>query len=228
MIRKVLLFCGVFAPLLWIAADIIAAVRYEGYSYTAQAVSELSAIGAPTRAFLIRTGLVYIALQIAFAVGVWRSAGLKRALRMTGGTLFVLGVVSVIAAFFPMSLREAEKTFADTMHIILSGAMTVLLILLAIGFGATAFGVRWRIYSYATILILLAFGAWAALDAPRVGANLPTPWMGLRERINAYGYMLWMLSLSITLLRTPTTTAQDNFGGGSHSGMKRITPHWSA
>jgi hypothetical protein len=49
--------------------------------------------------------VVYIALQLAFVVGVWRSADLKRALRMTGGVLLALGVVSVIASFFPMNLR---------------------------------------------------------------------------------------------------------------------------
>ena len=31
--------------------------------------------------------------------------------------------------------------------------------------------------------------------------NLPTPWVGVRERINIYGYMLWMAVLAIALLR---------------------------
>jgi hypothetical protein len=208
MVRKVLLVCGIIAPLLWVAADIFAAMHYEGYSYTAQAVSELSAIGAPTRAFLMRTGAIYLVLASAFAVGVWRAAGPKRGLSMTGVVLLALGVVGVVASFFPMNLREAEKTFTDTMHLILAGAVTVFLILLAIGFGATAFGLRWRLYSYATILLLVEFGVWTFVDAPSVGANLPTPSMGLRERINVYGFMLWLLMLAIGLLRAPAPIAK--------------------
>ena len=52
MLRKVLLLCGILSSLVYIAADIFAARRYPGYRYTAQTVSELSAIGAPTRPLL--------------------------------------------------------------------------------------------------------------------------------------------------------------------------------
>lgn len=53
MSRKGLLVCGVLAALLYVGSDIVAAWRWEGYSYTAQSVSELRAIGAPTRPFLV-------------------------------------------------------------------------------------------------------------------------------------------------------------------------------
>jgi hypothetical protein len=36
------------APLVYIVTDVIAGLRYPDYSFTAQAVSELFAIGAPT------------------------------------------------------------------------------------------------------------------------------------------------------------------------------------
>jgi hypothetical protein len=53
MLRKILLVCGILAALLYVGSDILAAMRWEGYSYTAQTVSELRAVGAPTRAFLV-------------------------------------------------------------------------------------------------------------------------------------------------------------------------------
>ena len=35
-----------------------------------------------------------------------------------------------------------------------------------------------------------------------MAANLPTPWMGIEERINTYGgYVLWASVLAISLLR---------------------------
>jgi hypothetical protein len=77
----------------------------------------------------------------------------------------------------------------------------VLCILLAIGFGSTLLGRRFRYFSYATILAILVFGVWAGLQAGRVEANQPTPWLGIVERGNVYAIMLWVSVLAIGLLR---------------------------
>lgn len=45
---KVLLICGIIIPIFYISIDTISALLYTGYSYIDQAISELSAIGAPT------------------------------------------------------------------------------------------------------------------------------------------------------------------------------------
>ena len=105
-----------------------------------------------------------------------------------------------------MHLRGAEKSLTDTLHVIFT-VVTVLLILLIIGFGTAADGKWFRLYSYATILVLIIFGALAFLDGPRLAANMPTPWMGVRERINIFGFMLWMMVLAIVLLRAQGNTA---------------------
>lgn len=39
------------------------------------------------------------------------------------------------------------------------------------------------------------------MEAPRIEAGLPTPWVGVRERIFWYAYQLWFLVLPVTLLR---------------------------
>jgi hypothetical protein len=200
MVRKILLICGILAPLLYVGSDIVAAMYWEGYSYTAQSVSELRAIGAPTRPFLIPLLFLYTVLEIAFGLGVWGSAGRKRALHITGVLLIGLGIVDLTAPLFPMHLRGAGGTLTDAMHVILT-MVTVLFILLIIGFGSAADGKWFRFYSFATLLILIVTGAWAFMDAPRIAANLPTPLVGVRERINIYGYMLWMAVLAIVLLR---------------------------
>ena len=200
MVRKLLLICGILASLLYVASDILAAISWQGYSYIDQSVSELRAIGAPTRPFLVPVLIIYSLFEIAFGWGVRRASGQKRALRIAGVLLIGLGVLDLLAPFSPMHLRGAESTLTDTMHVLLT-VVTMFLILLIIGFGAAADGKRFRFYSIATIGILLVCGAWAFLDAPRIAANLPTPWIGVRERINIYGYMLWMLVLAIALLR---------------------------
>ena len=99
-----------------------------------------------------------------------------------------------------MHLRGSTGSFTDHMHILMT-IVLVVLIFLFIGFGAGAAGKPFRIYSIATILMLLIFGALAGMQGPRVAANLPTPWLGITERVNVYGAMLWVLVLAVVLLR---------------------------
>ena len=55
MLRKILLVCGILSSLLYVAIDALAALRYEDYhSYASQAISELGAIGAPTKPLVDR------------------------------------------------------------------------------------------------------------------------------------------------------------------------------
>ncbi len=204
MVRKVLLVCGIVSSLLYVAMNILGAMRFEGYSSTSQTVSELSAISAPSRPLWIALGIPYDVLVIAFGLGVWVSAGGKRALRVVGGLLVAFGVVGFAWPFASMHQREVLAagggTLTDTMHIIL-GMVTVLFMLVAIGFGATALGKRFRYYSIATIMLLLVFGALTGLDGPRIAANLPTPLVGIWERINIAGFLLWVAVLATALLR---------------------------
>ena len=217
MVRKLLLVCGILSALLYVGTDKLAAMRWEDYSSASQTISELIAIGAPTRPLVVPLFIIYSLLVYAFGVGVWRSAGPKRSLRFTGGFMIgkeVLGLV--VTLFFPIHLRGVEGTLADTMHAILTG-VGVLFILLAIGFGATAFGKRFRLYSIGTIVMLFVFGALAGLNGPQMAANLPTPWMGVWERINIFGFLLWVVVLAIALLRGRVARPQDNLGGRSDS-----------
>lgn len=217
MRRKLLLVCGILASLLYVATDMLAAIRWEGYSYTAQTISETFAIGAPTRPLVLLRGLGYSVLVIAFGLGVWGSASGKRPLRVAGGLLVGIAVVDLVAPFVaPMHLRGAERTLTDTMHIVLA-SVDVLFILLIIGFGASAFGKRFRLYSIGTILVVVVFGTLAGLDGPRIAANLPTPWVGVTERISVFSYMLWLVVLSIGLLRVQRELLQAGLGGKGDS-----------
>jgi hypothetical protein len=81
-------------------------------------------------------------------------------------------------------------------------AVTVLLILLSIGFGAIAYRKRLRLYSIGTLVILLVLGVLSFfLGSSQLAAQEATPWLGVTERITVYGYMLWVAVLAIVLLR---------------------------
>lgn len=173
-------------------------MSWRSYSYSSQSISELLAIGSPTK--WIFALVPYTSLVIAFGIGVCWAAGGKRAVRATGILLVAYGVVSHVGSYFPMHLRGTTSSFTDTMHILLTIAL-VPLIFLFVGFGATAAGKWFRRYSIGTILTLLIFGALAGMQGPRIAANLPTPWLGITERINVYSAMLWVLVLAVVLLR---------------------------
>ena len=201
MVRKILLGCGIVSSVLYVATVVLAPRRWEGYSSSSQTVSELFAINAPTSGLVVPLFLTYSVLVIAFGMGVWASAGRKLALRVAAVGLIgkeVLGFV--VTLFFPIHLRGVKATLTDNMHGILTG-VGVLFMLLAIGFGAAAFGKWFRIYSIATFLLLVVGGVLTGLDQPNLEPNLPTPWMGVWERINIYAYMLWVVVLAIALLR---------------------------
>ena len=203
-LRKVLLACGIPASLVYVAANVVGAMRWEGYSTVNQAVSELSAIDAPSRPLMVPLLLAHGVLALAFGIGVLWSADGNRALRVTGCLLVMVGAVDLVAPLFPMHMRGVEGTLTDTAHIIVT-SLNVLPYLLAMGFAIGALGKRFRVYSLVTLLTTLVFGAVAGMQGPQIGANEPTPWHGVYERINIGGYLLWMTVLAIALLRDEGT-----------------------
>jgi hypothetical protein len=101
-----------------------------------------------------------------------------------------------------MHLRGSVFTLTDTLHIVWT-AVTVLLMFFAIGFGAAAFGKRFRLYSIATLVIFLVFGALTGIAGPRIAADLPTPCVGVWERINIAVFLAWVVALALAFWRAP-------------------------
>ncbi len=203
--RKALLMCGIASSVLY--AVMIWAIRYEGYNPLSQVPSELTAIGAPTRTLWAQLGWIYTGLATAFGFGLWKFGARHRAVRIVGGLILVYASLGLLWPFAAMHQREVLAvgggTFSDTMHVALGG-VTVLLMFLAIGVGAAAFGKRFRLYSIGTVVVLLTFGVLTFIEAPRLQANLPTPWIGLFERINISVFLLWIVMLAAVLWRTGT------------------------
>ncbi|WP_169748072.1 DUF998 domain-containing protein [Pseudonocardia acaciae] len=195
-----LIACGIAASLIYLMANVFGAMRWEGYSSANQAVSELSAVDAPSRPLMVVLLLVHSVLALAFGIGTVWLARRNRALRVTGWLLVGVGVIDLVAPVFPMHMRGVEASATDTMHIIVTVA-NVLPILLAMGFGAAALGKRFRFYSLTTLAVTIVFGALAGMHGDQIIANAPTPWLGVYERINIGAYLLWMAVLAVALLR---------------------------
>jgi hypothetical protein len=202
--RTPLLSCGILAALLYVAMTLFVGLLWEGYSIVSRVPSELSAIGAPTTLLWTWLGAVYAVLMVAFGWIVWKSAPPNRALRVVGVLLIAH---TVLGQFWPpmhqrAALAAGGGTLTDTLHLVWA-AITGLFFIFIVGFGAAALGKRFRVYSIVTMVIVLACGAVTGTYASRVQADLPTPWVGVWERVSIATYMGWIAVLATALLRAP-------------------------
>lgn len=201
MKRRLLLASGILAPGLYAFADVVAGSLRSGYSFRDQTISELGAIGAPTRGLFSALILLSYVFLTAFGFGVWRSAAGSRRLRLVGALITTLGVMALTVGWFvPMRERGEEQGLTGLLHLV-EGGVAMLIIFSAIGIGGTAFGPRFRWYSFLTFAVVLVFGAWSVSAVGPIGAGEATPWVGVRERVMWYGYQLWWAVLALRLLR---------------------------
>jgi uncharacterized membrane-anchored protein YitT (DUF2179 family) len=150
----------------------------------------------------VLVGLLYPLLFAAFGWGVLQSAAGSHSLRVAGTSIIAYAALN----FFwpPMHTREVLAagggTLTDTLHIVWA-MMTLLFNMLLMSFGAAALGKRFRIFTIATFVVFIVFGCLIGVEAPGIQANLPTPGIGVWERINIGAFQLWIAVFAIALLR---------------------------
>ena len=209
-LRNFLLVCGILASLLYGGTDILAGMLRTGYSFTSQSASVLSAYGESTRSLVLPLQLTAAIFLVAFAWGIWGSAGRSRTIRVIAGLLAGNAVISGVAvAFFPMHHGEAMSTLPNTMNVILMG-VGVLLFQLAIVLGVVAYRNWFRFYSLGTILVLLIGDILATLGTTPTLYGNPGPLVGIQERIMIYGDLLWLVVLAIVLIRAEKKLAKQS------------------
>lgn len=177
---------GVISLLSYTAAVIFAPSAYPGYDWRAQAVSDLSAVNAPSNMLWGQLSALYGVCGIVsiMMVCVFIQKRLNRLLR-TGIYLFaVMNWISNVGyAMFPLSDSGNAGTFQDIMHIYVVTVLVVLLsivslVVIMIG------GYRDRKYHslavWATIALLMMF-------AGAIGTNIvPKEFFGIPERFSVF------------------------------------------
>jgi hypothetical protein len=196
-----LLICGIIAPLLFIVTDIAAGTLWKGYSFISQSISELSAFGAPTRPMVVALNLIYYVLLGTFGIGVWRAAGQNRLLLVIAALLEGTIVFNLAAEFFPLNSAELMSSYSNSMNVILKGT-SVMLFLLAVGFGAAAFRNWFRFYSAGTLLAFLILTILGIYVFPYIGFPQPVSRVGAQERVMVFGFLVWAAVLANVLLRS--------------------------
>ena len=200
-ILGVMLACGIAAPLVYLTADVVAGSRWAGYSFRDQTISELNANGSPVRPITIRFGFVGYLLLATFGIGVWRIALGTCRLKLAGAALIGLGLSAMWALpFASMNVRGTKQGAAGARHLA-SGVIAIPLLIATMGLAANKFGRVFRLYSIATVAVLLVFGAWAGVRSTGIEEDRPTPWVGIIERVSVYAYQLWIVVFAGALLR---------------------------
>ena len=187
---KLLLRCGIWSSLYYVAINIIVPQFYEGYSLMTYTISELSAIGAPTRMLWILMIWIYPVLFGVFGWGLLKAGKDSRMLRVTGRLVIAYSIFNIY--WPPMHMRGENPGLTDTLHIAWA-VITVTMMFVIMGCGAAASGHRFRVITMISILLLAFFGYLTALEAPNIAINGPTPTIGLWERLNIGIFMLWVI-----------------------------------
>jgi len=200
LVQDLLLGAGALSSLVYVAADILCGLRYPGYSFTNQVISELSAIGAPTAALWGSLLRWYALLFVGFTIGTFQVAGNNPSLRRTGWLMLAFVLSGPLWAFVPMHQRGAEFTWTDAGHIAMGG-VTVLLLTITVGVGRGALGPRFRRYSLATMGVVFVTGAATFAYVGPMIRQQPTPGAGLVERVSLYAWLLWVTVLAVSLWR---------------------------
>ena len=94
-------------------------------------------------------------------------------------------------------------TLSDTLHIVWA-MVTLLLMMLLMGFGAAALSKKFRLFTLATWVVFIVFGILTWLESRGIETNIATPFIGIWERINIGAFLLWVAVLAIVLLKKET------------------------
>ena len=208
-----LLVCGTLAAFVYLLTDVLGSLRYPGYDFTSQGISELMAVGAPTKTLVDSVFIVYGLLAAALAIGVIREASRgERALRTTGVLLLAYTIIPMALTGRFAAHQRGVSAFADSVpHVILT-AVLVLLMLGALGFGAFALGQRFKIFSFATLGVIVALGAVSGYYGARLAAGQSTPGFGIVERILIYAFLAWAATLGVALFRKAHRSSEASAG----------------
>lgn len=197
MKRKWWMGCGVMAAILAVGVDLVTGIMTPGYSFYSQTISELSAVHAPYRTLWQIVTFIQNPMLIVFGGGIVNLASGQKRIRMMwlGKLIMVWGSLGFLWLLTPMNVRGEIGSTTDTMHLIMTG-ITVLLIIVLMIVGARVGDRRFYWYTWGSLALMMVAGILTGRQTEAVALNMPTPGMGITERISAYAPMIWLIVLT--------------------------------
>ena len=192
---------GIISLLSYTAAVIFAPLAYPGYAWMRQAVSDLSAVGAPSELLWRQLSCLHSPCGIVsvMAVCVFINGKLTKTLR-TGIYLFAaMNWVSAIGyTLFPLSESGYAGTFQDVMHVYVVTAAVVVLSIVSLAVLIIG-GFRKRRYPSLAIWAAIAL-AFMFIGAIATGI-VPEDYFGIFERFSVFAATVFNAVLGVYLFR---------------------------
>jgi hypothetical membrane protein len=199
-----LIFCGILAPIVYVAIVITGGLLLPGYNHIANFISDLISRGAPNRWFLDPVFGLYNVFCMAFGLGVfWRVRTVlenkRRMIGLVGATILVLtGVFGFLTLFAPEDPVGTLMSSTGVTHIILAGLSSlttmVSMLLLGLWLRGSQETRRMGIYSFISVgFVFVTGGITAGMGASH------GPVVGLMERLTIGGFMQWLFVLAMRL-----------------------------
>lgn len=193
---------GVLSLLSYTAAVVFSPLAYPGYDSLSQAVSDLSAVNAPSKALWEQLSALYgvCGMVSIMSVCVFIQGKLDKVIRIGIYLFAAMNWVSDIGySLFPLSDSGKDmNTFNDIMHVYVVTALVVLLSVISLGVIAVG-GFRNKKYRSLAIwasaaLLLMFLGA--------VGTNVvPEEYFGIPERFSVFAATGFNAVLGVYLFR---------------------------
>ncbi|MGB4338391.1 MAG: DUF998 domain-containing protein [Bacillota bacterium] len=170
---------------------------YPGYSSLAQAVSDLTAVDAPSYVVASRLSALYSMFSVIGCTFVYLivSSKTNKTFRIGIGLYTIMNWVSAVGyTLFPLSGREFQGTFQDVMHFYVVTPTVVLLsivslVLISVG--------GWRSKNTKAIAVL-GLAALLSMVVGAVGAGVaPRDYFGVFERFSVYSVVIYKALLGL-------------------------------
>lgn len=190
---------GLISLLSYTAMVVFSPLAYPGYDWLTMAVSDLSAVGAPSAALAEQLNALFgpCAVVCVMAVCVGASGCVSRLLKTGIGFFAAMEWITVVGyKLFPWVQDAAASSFQNVMHIAVTALVVLFsiasLVLIALGSRKDGLG---------------SLGVWAlvCLGAMMLGAIgtgvMPKSVFGLFERFSTFSAVIFNAVLGIYLLR---------------------------
>lgn len=193
--EKIFSVIGWVAISLYIIHVLLGPLVWEGYSHWSQAISELTALGAPHSQGLGALTIGYGILSIVVSSYlVYRLVSGSRLVKLASLMFLFMHLISFSYVFFPQDLPGEPMSFSGIMHIIVTGLLVPLTIASPILWAKAVWAHHhWRRFSRFSVAVAIAlflFGGATAASAAQ-GASF----FGFLERLNIGSLLLWMTVL---------------------------------
>ena len=195
---------GVIALISYAAAVVLAPRAYPDYDWMSQAVSDLSAVGAPSRELWGQLAAPYDVCSVVCATCACIYVSERRALtRLFRAGVYLFAIMTWVSSvgygLFPLSeAGTGTSAFQDVMHIYVVTAAVVLLSIVSLSLLIVA-GVRTR---EARPIGVCAAVALAMMLVGAVGKGVvPMQYFGVIERFSVFAAVGFNAVLGLQLLR---------------------------